>query len=191
MLKISFLLHFLIISSCLSNAQQMHDAEIATESTAPLTVTDLDAQPLISLHENLDSGNYMPLKWAENSSVACFPGTRFYEFKGKHKLYRVQMPAGSQIKITVTPKDSKHRINLYALRLGANNYEAPPEIYRAISCESSYPIYAGMPNKRAPAKAQSVEYVSIRKPYNILIGVAGAEGISEGEYDLEIEIKKR
>ena len=128
---------------------------------------------------------------AANSQVACFPGTRFNEFEGNHLLYQVQMPAGSKIVITVTPKNKKHRINLYALRLGVNSTVVPPAVPSAISCEASYPIYAGNPNYRAPAKPQSVEYISIRKPYNILIGVAGATGVTEGDFELKIEISKR
>lgn len=172
---------FLLLGSILLNAQSEESYE----------VIDLDTEAEITVNGNLSSGFLMPLKWAESSQVACFPATRFYEFKGNHLLYRVQMPANAQIKITVTPKSKKHRINLYALRLGANNYDSPPEIFRAISCEASYPLYAGRPNPKAPAKPQSVDYISIRKPYNILIGVAGAEGLTEGDFELKIEMANR
>lgn len=149
------------------------------------------AGPNSVLSSNLIQGFLMPLDWAANSSVACFPATRFVEYQGNHILYRVQMPASSVMTITVTPKSPKTRINLYALRLGINNMDAPPAISRAISCEASYPIYAGTPNLRAPAKAQSVEYMSIKKPYNIVIGIAGAKGVTEGDFDLQIDVKKR
>lgn len=140
---------------------------------------------------NLESGDTMPLRWAENSQVACFPGTRFFEFQGNHVLYRIVMPAYAELKITVTPKDKKNRINVYALRLGINNFDLPPNITRAISCEASYPIYAGNPNLRAPATPQSVEYISVNKGYNIVIGVAGAKEVLSGEYELKIEVEKR
>ncbi|MBX2870658.1 MAG: hypothetical protein KTR30_01120, partial [Saprospiraceae bacterium] len=46
-------------------------------------------QNQISVFEGvLDQGQTMPLRWAENSSVACFPGTRFVEYQGNHVLYR-------------------------------------------------------------------------------------------------------
>jgi len=154
-------------------------------------VQDLETKSKILVSGNLQDGMIMPLRWAENSSVACFPGTRFNEYKGNHLLYRVQMPAASKIDIKVTPKSKKHRINVYALRLGVDNLAAPPNVHSCISCEASYPIYAGKPNYRMAAKAQSVEYISIRKPYTILIGVAGAEGVMEGDFDLEISIGSR
>lgn len=183
MMKQTLLLLFLVC--CCTFLIQAQDAEISVE------VIDLDAAPEMMISGNLDSGFIMPLQWAANSQVACFPATRFYEYQGNHVLYRVQMPAASNIKITVTPASKKDRINLYALRLGANNYDSPPEIFRAISCEASYPLYAGKPNYRAPSKPQSVEYMSINKPYNILIGVAGAEGLTTGDFELKIEITAR
>ncbi len=182
MIRLTILLSLFLSCSIFLSAQK---------TAEEIEVIDLDYQSKILLNGNLEQGFIMPLKWAESSQVACFPGTRFYEFKGNHVLYRVQMPAGSNVKVTVTPKSKKTRINLYALRLGANNYDAPPEIFRAISCESSYPIYAGRPNIKAPAKPQSIEYMSIRKPYNILIGVAGAEGLTAADYELKIEFTER
>lgn len=154
-------------------------------------VENLVTKPNITINGNLENGIILPLEWAASSNMACFPGTRFNEFRGNHLFYRVQMPAGSKIDITVTPKNKKHRINIYALRLGANNMGTPPTLSSAISCEASYPIYAGKPNYSAPAKAKSIEYISIRKPYNILIGVAGAEGVLEGAFELDIKIGSR
>lgn len=149
-------------------------------------------QNQISLFEgNLDQGQTMPLRWAENSSVACFPGTRFVEFQGHHVLYRMTMPAYSDLEITVQPKDPKHRINIYALRLGINNRDTPPNISSAISCEAGYPIYAGNPNLDAPAEPQSVSYISVARPYTILIGVAGAKDVLAGAYELKVDLKER
>ena len=155
------------------------------------SVNYLDTQSEIKVKDNLNAGCAMPLEWAQNSSVACFPGTRFIEFQGNHVLYSVEMPPASEMTITVSPKSKKHRVNLYALRLGVNNSAVPPEISSAISCEASYPIYIGQPNMRKAAKPQSVEYMSITKPYSIIIGVAGAKGVIEGEYELSIQISQK
>ena len=40
-------------------------------------------------------------------------------------------------------------------------------------------------------KAQSVEFDSIRKSYTIVIGVAGAVDVLDGEFDLQIDIVER
>lgn len=154
-------------------------------------VTNLEVAPVVAVSGNLNTGRQIPLRWAANSSVACFPATRFNEFEGNHLFYRITLPAYAQMKITVTPKNAKTRINLYALRLGVNSDVLPPDISRAVSCEASYPIWAGTPNLSAHSEAQSVEYISIRNPYSILIGVAGATGVLAGEFDLQVEITER
>lgn len=41
----------------------------------------------------LEDGVKIPLDWAEGSSVACFPSTRFEMFDGHHVFYRVNLPA--------------------------------------------------------------------------------------------------
>ncbi len=141
-----------------------------------------------------DGGKLSSLRWAERSSVACFPGTRFEMFNGNHVFYRMTMPAASSMKITVVPKDGK-AINLYALRQGIRDQKTPPNITSAISCEASYPIYANISRTRRVRNkddgTRKVEYISVRSSYSILIGVAGAEGLTEGDYTLKVEIKPR
>lgn len=146
---------------------------------------------------NLSDGvKILNLRWAENSSVACFPGTRAEMFTGNHVLYRIAMPAASTMKITVTPKEGK-AINLYALRQGlsARSQQVPPNVTSAISCEASYPVYANVSKTRRVRNkdtgVRKVEYISVRSGYSILIGVAGAEGLTEGDFTLKVEVSPR
>ena len=145
---------------------------------------------------NINEGKKIALGWAERSSVACFPGTRFEMFNGNHVFYRITLPAASEINITVEPKDGKS-INLYALRQGvaANAQTVPPDVTSAISCEASYPIYANLPGGRTVKNKDSgirkVSFISVRSPYSILIGIAGARGLTEGDYKMKVEIKSR
>ncbi|NNF00262.1 MAG: hypothetical protein HKN25_14680 [Pyrinomonadaceae bacterium] len=141
-----------------------------------------------------DGARLSSLRWAERSSVACFPGTRFEMFNGNHVFYRITLPAASAMKIIVTPKEGK-AINLYALRQGMRRQQVPPNVTSSISCEASYPIYANVSKTRRVTNkddgTRKVEYISVGSPYSILIGVAGAEGLTEGDFKLKIEIKPR
>jgi hypothetical protein len=143
---------------------------------------------------DIKHGKTISLSWAERSSVACFPGTRFEMFNGNHVLYRVDMPARSRITITLTPKDGK-LINLYALRQGVAERAAPPNISSAISCESKYPIYANLPTGRTVSNkddgVRKVEFISVGSPYSILIGAAGVKGLTEGEFTLSVKVEGR
>ena len=143
---------------------------------------------------NIKAGKTIPLTWAERSSVACFPGTRFEMFNGNHVLYRVAMPAASRLTIALIPKDGK-LINLYALRQGANEAAAPPAISSAISCEAKYPIYANVGGGRRVTnkddRTRKIEFISVGSPYSILIGVAGANGLTEGDFTLGVKVEGR
>jgi hypothetical protein len=172
--------------------------EKATEKQKPVKVSPLQLPEGYNAGEvtgNLKDGvKILNLRWAEQSNVACFPGTRFEMFNGNHLFYRITLPAASAMTITVTPKDGK-KINLYALRQGMRRQETPPDITSAISCEASYPIYANVSKTRRVSNkddgTRKVEYISVSSPYSILIGVAGAEGLTEGDFTLKVEIKAR
>lgn len=144
---------------------------------------------------NINAGQKIPMKWAESSSVALVPGTRFEQFDGNQVFYRINMPAASTIKIKMKPQEGK-KINLYALRQSLQGQQqVPPNVTSAISSEASYPIYANLgggrrvQNKDKPYR--EVEFDSVNRGYSILIGVAGAEGETEGEFLMRIEISPR
>jgi hypothetical protein len=159
-----------------------------------VTPLRLPASNAGQIEGNIKDGKTIPLTWAERSSVACFPGTRFEMFNGNHVFYRVAMPAGSRLTVTLTPKDGK-LINLYALRQGANEAAAPPAISSAISCEAKYPIYANLGGGRTVKNkddgTRKIEFISVGSPYSILIGVAGANGLADGDFTLGVKIEAR
>ncbi len=171
---------------------------VAQNTTAPkVTVLNMPANSNVGeVTGNISSGVKIPLKWAESSQVACFPGTRFEMFNGNHVFYRVTMPAASSMKISLDPKNDA-KLSLYALRQGSRPADqvTPPNVQRAISCEASYPIYANLPGGRTVKNkddgTRKVEFISVNSPYSILIGVAGANGAADGEFALKITIDPR
>ncbi len=171
-------------------------AQTATEPKVMLLTMPADPVAGGEVAGNLKEGQKIDLRWAESSQVACFPGTRFEMFTGNHVLYRVTMPAATSMTVTVTPKNNA-AINLYALRQGSRptDQSVPPNVQRAISCEASYPIYANMGGgkvvRNKDTGVRKVEYISVGSPYSILIGVAGAQGLTEGDFTLNISIKPR
>ena len=141
-----------------------------------------------------DGTKLSSLRWAERSSVACIPGTRFEQFNGNHVFYRIKLPRASAMKVVLEPKNGA-KVNLYALRQSMRQIPVPPNVTSAISCEASYPIYANLGGgrrvKNKDTGIRKVEYISVNSPYSILIGVAGAQGLTSGAFDLKIEIKPR
>jgi hypothetical protein len=171
---------------------------ISTTQAQEIKVTPLNLPTGSNVGEvtgNIDKGQIIPMKWAESSSVALVPATRFEQFNGNQVFYRIPMPAAAKINIRMTAQDGK-KINLYALRQSAaGEHQVPPNVTSAISSEASYPIYANMGGgKRVQNKDKGyreVEFISVNRPYSILIGVAGAEGETEGDFVLRIEVSPR
>ena len=187
----------LLLGVCATLALAVSITAQAPEAPAGLKVTPLN-MPAGSnsgqIEGDIKAGGTMDLRWAERSSVACFPGTRFEMFNGNHVLYRITMPARSRLTIGLVPKNGA-AINLYALRQGAAETATPPNISSAISCEASYPIYANLPTGRTVRNAddgnRKIEFISVGSPYSILIGVAGAKGLKEGGFTLGVKIESR
>jgi len=173
-------------------------AQKATTSQQTHKVKSIKLPPNSTTGEvtgNIKDGQKLSsLRWAEKSNVACFPGTRFEMFTGNHVFYRITLPRASAMKVVVIPADGK-AINLYALRQSMRRQAVPPNIVRAISCEASYPLYANLGGGRTVRNkddgTRKVEYISVNSPYSILIGVAGAKGLTEGAFKMQIEIKPR
>ena len=123
------------------------------------------------------------LSWASKSSVACFPGTQNSKFRGKHVLYSMQLPAHSELKITVVPDNPDDNFSLYAYQIGATNYSTVPNLSSCVTCEADYKW--DYPKRgKTQDHTRSVRLNAISHNYNVVIGVAGAEGLNTGGYTL-------
>lgn len=137
---------------------------------------------------NIKFGKTIDLKWAQNSSVACFPGTRFVEFQGKQQFYWIDLPSYSTINIELVAENND-RINLYAFS-GFDGTHIPPNLPSCVSCEAAYeqwnPTKPPKDFSKAASKQQSVELRATKNPYRVFIAVAGAKGVESGKYKLNI-----
>lgn len=162
----------------------------------PTTATTTDKVPYvkavkgqtISFTGNLSTGAIIEdLEWAESSSMACWPGIRNVEFEGNHVGYWFDLPKKSIVKITVTPKSSKTRINIYGYS-GFDFKKLPPEVSRCTTCEASHPTWIGQPDLTEPAQPQTIEFNATTRHNFVYFAVAGARGVTSGEYTVTIEL---
>ena len=66
----------------------------------------VQANGTVSYEGNLSEGQSLSdLRWAANSSVACFPATQNQKFTGNHVFYSTTIPKRSEMFIKVIPKD--------------------------------------------------------------------------------------
>lgn len=142
---------------------------------------------------NLSQGTQLEdLSWAWSSTNACFPETQKKKFTGNHVLFTGIIPKYSEITVTVIPKDSTANFSVYAYELGVGNVSIVPDLPSCIRCEADHKRernFAGRPPQDHTRTVTNL--VAINRPYQMVIGVAGANGLSEGEFTLVISTKSR
>lgn len=137
---------------------------------------------------NLSNGQKIDdLSWASKSNVACFPGTQNTKFRGNHVLYAIQMPIYAELKITVIPDDKNANFSIYAYQVGTTNYSVPPNLTSCIACEAEHKWDYQKVGKTQD-HTRTVELSSLYDPYNVVVGVVGADGLTSGSYTLKIEL---
>ncbi|PTX63653.1 hypothetical protein C8N46_101255 [Kordia periserrulae] len=175
---ILFVIFCVLISHSTFAQKQVYSLKVSPNSTT-------------SYEGNLSSGEKIPdLSWAANSSVACFPATQNQKFTGNHVLYSTMIPKYSEMFITVIPKNKKHNFSLYAYIVGETNEAVPPNLNSCITCEADYKWDRKWRGKTQD-HSRKVRINAINRSYKVVIGVVGAEGLTEGDYELKIEVKSR
>jgi hypothetical protein len=133
---------------------------------------------------NLEDGEVLSdLSWAWNSSMACFvePGKSWYE--GNHVFYQIDLPAKSTIDIYLNATNGSDDMAVYAYSKAAGDKTIPPGVSSCVSCE------AAPSNSTAINGEKHVYLNAVNNPYSIIIGVAGATGLTSGAFTLKIDVE--
>ncbi|MBO86805.1 MAG: hypothetical protein CL927_15750 [Deltaproteobacteria bacterium] len=133
---------------------------------------------------SLGSGAAIDLDWADESDVACFPGTENLNFDGNHVFFWFAQPESSILTVTATPKSGVDS-SVYVIQ-SANRYEVPPGVVSAVACEAGYDAQTDS----NPGEADDAIVTATTNPYDILIGVAGAGGTTSGAVTLSLSLEQ-
>lgn len=165
----------------------------STSLFAQLPAIEKDVTPneITTFSGDLSTGKKLEdLSWAANSSVACFPATQNTKFRGNHVLYYFEIPPYSEVTVTLIPKDKKANFSLYGYQVGTTNFSTPPNLSSCVSCEADHKW--DYPKKgKTQDHTRSIFFNSIKNPYNIFVGVAGADDLTSGEYTVKIDLKTK
>ncbi|MFK8038303.1 MAG: hypothetical protein AB8B74_08445 [Crocinitomicaceae bacterium] len=173
----------LVVTACKKDEEKEEEKkeDPAPDPTSKLTELPDGDQTFTG---NLSTGEKLSdLSWAWNSSMACFvePGKSWFE--GNHVFYQIDLPTQSTIEITLNSTNSSDDIALYAYSKGAGSKVIPPNISSCVSCEAS-------PSNSTAIPGQKYVYLNATtNPYSIIIGVAGATGLTSGEYTISIDVE--
>lgn len=164
----------------------LHSAQTST-----LRWIQLQPEGTTSVEGNLADGIDMTdLSWAWNSSVACFPGTQAAKFTGKHVLYALDLPAYTELEIDLIPADPNANFSLYAYEVGTiSESNTVPNLSQCIRCEADHKWDYKVRGKTQDHTRHVRDILAINNPYQVVIGVTGANKLSEGQYTLQIRKK--
>ena len=166
---------------------------ISVMSQAPANVSKIDATPneITTINDDLKNGEIISdLKWASMSSVACFPATQNEKFTGNHVLHYFEIPPYSEVTITLIPKDKNANMSIYGYQVGSSNFATPPNLSSCVACEADHKWDRPVKGK-SQDHTRSIFFNGIKNGYNIFIGVAGANKLTSGEYELKIDLKSK
>lgn len=142
---------------------------------------------------DLANGSIMEdLSWAWSSSNACFPETRVDRFTGSHVLYSCDLPKYTEYEITVIPEDEDANFSIYAYQVGqVDESNTVPNLPSCIRCEAEFKWAYKRRGKTQDHTRTVKDILAINNPYQVVIGVVGAEGLTSGGYTLRITAKSR
>jgi hypothetical protein len=163
-----------------------------TFSQAPQFI-EVQTNAITEVTGNLSEGAIMDdLSWAWSSQNACFPETRVDRFTGSHVLYSCDLPKYSEYVITVIPDDKTANFSLYAYQVGlvgADN--TVPKLPSCIRCEAAFKWAFKRRGQTQDHTRTVKDILAINNPYQVVIGVVGAEGLASGGYTLRITAKSK
>lgn len=131
------------------------------------------------------------LSWASTSSNACWPSTQNTKFTGNHVLYSAELPSYSEMTITVVPDNKNADFSIYAYQVGVNNNSIVPDLPSCITCEAEHKWDYPKVGKTQDHTRTISGFTALDNPYKVVIGVVGANGLTEGAYMLKIDVKSR
>ena len=164
---------------------------IAFSQSSNLRWIELSPEGTTAVQGNLSEGVDMAdLSWAWNSAVACFPATQAAKFTGKHMLYALELPAYTELEIDLIPADKSANFSLYAYEVGTiSESNTVPTLTQCIRCEADHKWDYKVKGKTQDHTRHVRDILAIANPYQVIIGVVGADGLKEGAYRLEVRRK--
>lgn len=137
---------------------------------------------------NLSEGTAMTdLSWAWSSSVACFPETQKEHFTGHHVLYYFDLPSYTEVEIELIPEDRDADFSLYAYEVGkVSENNTVPNLSSCVRCEADHKLDRKVRGRTQDHRRIVKDILAIRNPYQVVIGVVGAQGLKEGKFTLRI-----
>ena len=162
----------------------------AQQSKPTVTVVESVGNKTVTVEGSLSDGvKLKSLAWAWSSSNACFPGTVAAKFTGNHVLFVTELPPRSVMTVTVKPKDDGTNLSLYGYQIGREKVILPEDLQYCVTCEADHERQY-LRRGEVRTGTRTMRFNAIGNSYKVVIGVAGANNLTEGDFTLEIALKQ-
>ena len=167
------------------------ETDTFVQKTIHVKTVNCEKGQTTKIEGNLSEGVLIhDLSWAWSSQNACFVGTQAHKFTGNHVLYTTEIPTYSVMNIKVIPANRKDNFSIYAYEIGVGSNRYVPDLPSCVTCEANFKWDRPHKNQKQN-HSRSVKLNAINHPYQVVIGVVGADGLSEGDFTLEITVGDR
>ena len=136
-----------------------------------------------------DGAQLSDYSWAWNSSNACFPATQKAKFTGNHVFFMTRLPLHSILTVTVRPKVESKNISIYGYQIAPDKTTLPEDLQSCVTCEAEHKW--DYPKRgRTQDQSRTITFNATTNSYNIVIGVTGADGLTDADFTLSFTLKQ-
>ncbi len=148
------------------------------------------ANQTVTVDGTLTTGvKLMDYSWAWNSANACFVETQKSKYTGNHVFYVTDLPRRSILTVTLKPKKSGVNMSLYGYQIGVGQAILPEDLHSSVTCEADHK-WDNPRRGKTQGDERIISFNSTTNSYSVVIGVTGADGLTEGDFTLEISLKQ-
>lgn len=155
-------------------------SDIDTDTDADTDVDIPDDPPDHEWSSDLSEGAIIDLTWADDSAIACWPGTEDVNFSGNHVFFDVDQPDDSTLVISADPAHGVD-VSLYVIQFGQGDASHPPNVFYCKKCEAAF----DQEDDGNPGETESLQILNTHAS-DVVIGVAGANGATSGAFTLRV-----
>lgn len=139
-----------------------------------------DRDPDETWSADLSSGVEIDLDWA-TGGMGCWPGTENVNFDGSHVHDERSQAEDTDAWVRAVPETGVD-ISLYLIKAGTQSTDYPPDLNSSVSCDTSY----DRENDGNPGVSEAAKALGGNNPYRLVIGVAGANGTTDGSFEVQL-----
>ena len=172
------LIGLLVLAGCDANGNLNLSGDTNGGNTGSNAADPPPRDPDETLTGDLATGAIVDLSWADDSGVYCWTGTENVNFNGNNVFFNKSYPSNTSLYVEADP-DKGVDVSVYVMAFPTGEAQTPPDVNSLYRCETGF----DQQNDNNPGQAENA-VLEWNKPFDAVIGVAGANGETSGTFTL-------